>query len=249
MNKFDKISLNLLLYLISFVISYAASDNFVAALFIGFLLWVLFNRLFIHFFNRYADKKNITVSRMEDLFALKGLPYQNDFFFSLAPDYFNPRKGEGYFIVTVNCVETLVFANFKFSPCSMDDIAKFYRTAKELNIAKVLVLSRLNPRNVVLFANSLDVETEFVSSHKVRKFLIKQNRLPEDLPKKEKKTPVDKREIIRSVFVRKRAKYFLISGITLAFLSLIGPMKIYYAVVSVICLAFALACLFREKIK
>lgn len=248
MKKLDRILINATLYVILLILSFVTVKNFAAAVFIAFLLWVLINRVSVHLFRRRKATKQITVAQMEDGLALLGIAGQVAWFVKAAPACFNPEPFDCGFSLTVNCELILVFPNYKYSACSAEEIAKFYRIAKERGAKKIWILSRLNARSLVLFANSLDLDIEFKSSRAVRKFLYDRNMLPEKTVKDKKKTPVKWREVLSNIFIKRRAKYFLVAGLSLAFLSLFSPLKIYYAVVAALTLALGLACLIRESV-
>lgn len=248
MKKSDTIVINAVVYLIAVLISYVTVRNLAAAIFIGFLLWVTFNRVTIHILNRRKDKNKITVAQMEDRLALYGIGGQVEFFVKATPPCFTPVPFDCGFEATINCEKVIIFPNYKFSPCSMEEIAKFYRLAKEKNSKRIWILSRLNPRSLVLFARTLDVEFEFKNSKTVRKFLYNRNMLMEKIPKKPvKRNKINWKELISGIFIKRRAKYFLFVGLSLAFLSIFSPLKIYYAVMSIFALGMGVACLFREN--
>lgn len=250
MKKIDKIIINVAAFSVFLILSYITVKNLAASIFIAFLLWITANRVIIHLLNRRRNTKKIPISQMEDKLALDGIKKQVELFTNATPPCFNPEKFDFGFTVTINCEKILVFPNYKFSACSLDDVAKFYRKAKEESINKIWVLSRLNSRNVILFANNLDVEFVFHSSSEVRKFLATRNALPQ-IPKKHLAKKNTKKANIKSalsdVFVKKRAKYFFLSAFSLAFLAIFTPLKIYYLILSVICIGMGIACLIRES--
>lgn len=248
MTKLDKAILNFVVFFIFSLIFTAIVKNIAGALFIALLLSILTNRVTIHLYNRFHDKKTISLSEMENLFAIMG-GGQTAFFIKATPSYFEPKVLDCGFYISLNCKSIAIFPNFKFSPCSLDDVAKFYRIAKDNNIEQAWVLSKLNARSTILFAKSLDINFTFVHTKKVHKFLTNQNALPPMLTqKKVKLKKADIKEIFSNIFLRKRAKYFLFSGISLGLLAFFTPIKAYYIVVSIICLLLCIGCLFREKV-
>ena len=249
MKKADRIIINLSVYVILFMLSFALVNNFPASLFIAFLLWVTANRVFLYIMRRRKVVKLPPISQMEDSLALLGVPGQVDLFMQAIPPCFNPTKSDGGLEITVNCEKVLVFPNYKFSPTNVEDVGRFYRAAKKCGVQKVWILGRTCPRSVILFASNLDIEFQFRLSREVRKFLHGRNLLPEKITKQpKKKSPVNRRETLSQVFIKRRAKYFLLAGISTALLSLFGPLRIYYAVVAVIALSLAVVCLVRENI-
>ena len=193
---------------------------------------------------------------MEELFAIMGTE-QVEYFMNVTPPCFCPQKSDNGYIVTLNLVKTLLIPYFRFAPCSKEDIAKFYREAKKNGIKNIKVLSKLNNRQTVLFARELDVEFDFVSSKKVRKYLYNHNALPEVIKKSSekkqtlkdflKKSRTEWKEFFFGIFIKKRAKYFLLSSISMAILSFFTPLKWYYVTVSAITLVCGITCLLREN--
>ncbi len=248
MTKLDKIIIACAVFFVFFVLFFAVTKNVAAALFISMLITVLIYRVTIHLHNRYSDKKNISLIEMEKLFALMGSA-QVEFFINATPEYFCPQAIEYGFIMTANCKKIAIYPNYKFSPSSLDDISKFYRSAKSNNISEVYVLSKLNDRSTVLFSRSLDIEFCFVPSRKVYKFLQKKNCLPQSIIKKKTKIKKsDLKDILSNVFVKKRAKYFFMSGVSLGLLSFLTPIKVYYIIVSAICILLGIGCIIRERV-
>ena len=248
MTKLDKIVIACAAIFVFFIMFFAVTKNVVAGLFISLLLTILTYQVALHLNNRHKDKKNITLAEMEKLFALMGSA-QIEYFINATPDYFCPQAIDFGFILTVNCKKIAIFPNYKFSASSMDDISKFYRTAKSNDLNNVYVLSKLNDRNTVLFANSLDIDFSFVPSRKVYKFLLKRNCLPKSIIKKRAKMKKsDLKEILSNIFIKKRAKYFFISGITLGLLSFVTPIKAYYIVICVICILLGIGCIIKERV-
>lgn len=249
MKKIDKLIINVTVYAILLLLSFAVARNFAAAVFIAFLLWITVNRLAVHLLNRRKDKKQTTITQMEDALALMGISGQTELFIKATPPCFEPTALECGFEATLNCEKIAVFPNYKFSPCNPEEIAKFYRMAKERGIKTVWILSRLNPRSVVLFAGNLEIDFQFKTSRSVRRFLYNRNMLPEKIRKSaKKKAPVKWKELFSGIFIRRRAKYFLFAGLSLAFLSIFGPLKILYIVMSALTLVMGLVCLIRESV-
>jgi len=248
MTKLDKIIIICAVFFIFFILFFAVTSNIAAGLFISALITILTYRVVLHLYNRYHDKKNISLIDMEKLFALMGSS-QIDYLVKASPEYFCPQLIEYGFVLTVNCKNIAIFPNYKFSSSSMDDISKFYRVAKDNNLNKIYVLSKLCDRNTILFAGSLDVDINFVPSKRVYKFLLRKNCLPKSIIKKRSKiNKTDYKEMLFNIFTKKRAKYFFISGTTLGLLSFFTPIKIYYITMCIICILLGIGCIIREKV-
>lgn len=247
MTKIDKIIINIVLFFLYSLIFTVLVKNIAAALLIALLISILTYQVSLHLHNRFHDKKTISLAEMEKLFAIMG-GNQVAYFIRATPSYFEPISLEHGFYISLNCSAVAIFPSYKFSPCNLEDIAKYYRIAKENDITSIWILSKQNTRSTILFAKSLDIDFNFVSTKRVHKFLANQNFLPQSIPqKKAKLKKTDYKEILSSIIIRKRAKYFLFSGLTLGLLSFFTPIKAYYIAVSTICLILGILCLFRGK--
>ena len=256
MKKIDKVTINIIAFLAILLISLSLIKNFAASVLIAFLLTVTLYKLFVHFYSRMEKINKISVSKMEELFAIMGSEQVN-YFINVTPPCFCPQKADSGYIITLNCEKTMIFPQYKFSPCSNEDIAKFYREAKKYDVENIKILSKLNARQTIMFARELDVNFEFVPSKNVRRYLYNHNALPE-LIKKEpekrksaieffKKAPAEWKEFFSSIFIKKRAKYFFLSSISMAILSLFTPLKWYYILMSIVTLACGITCVLREN--
>ena len=257
MKKSDKLILISVGYFTALLISVSLVKNLAIGALIAFLITVLAERVTTLIMSRYKKTTMMPIGKMEELLALMGSE-QTDLFINVTPPYFEPEKIENCFIITQNCEKVLVCPNYRFSNCSNEDVAKFYRMAKKHNINKVRVLSKLNSRSTIMFARSLDIEFEFVSSRAVRKYLFNHNALPEAINKfsvkkesfvKEfmKKSSAQKWEFFSMMFTKKRAKYFFISSVSTSLIGLFTPYKWYYITVSIITLIGGVVCLVREN--
>lgn len=245
MSKLDKL---LLVVLGSFIITAVLRPlvkNVVAAAFIAFLLVVLLLVLISHAYNRRKNKSVITVSEMENALALMGNE-QLDFFLERVPPAYKPEKYDCGFIFFRNDAKIFVAPNYKFSPTSADDAARFYRAAKKQRADTVIVLGRQPSRGVMVLTSNLEVRFRFLQSNKLHKFLLNQNALMPKPRKVKKPLKPSFRAVFNGFFLRERAKYFLLSGISIAALSFLTPYKIYYIVVSGVCMTFAVVCLLRK---
>ena len=67
-----------------------------------------------------------------------------------------------------------------------------------------------------------------------------------------KKTTITKHKTkilpqLNVIFDKKRARYFALSGISLALFSIFSPIRIYYLVICAICLVCAVICLVKKR--
>jgi hypothetical protein len=246
MTKFDKILINGSVFIINLLWMIYLIDNIAVSVFIALLLSILFNRLGVHILNRKDDKSKISISEMENLLSLYGIDYQIDLILSAIPNYFNPIQTDYGVILTLNCEQVQIFTNYKYNSCSMEDIAKFYRTAKKNGISTAYILSRQNPRNILVLATSLDIKFTFITSKQLHKKLYNHNLLMENIKPVKEKQKVKLSEILAEIFQRKRAKYFFICALILSLSCIITPYKIYYMIITSIVASFGIACILKK---
>ena len=72
MNKIDKIIINTLGILLLLAWTNYFIDSFVEALFVAFLLYILFKTVIVHSTNRFKNKKTISFMEMSKRFAIMG---------------------------------------------------------------------------------------------------------------------------------------------------------------------------------
>ncbi len=245
MSKLDKFLIIILAGFILTALLRPLVKDVAAAAFIAFLLVILLFVFGTHIYNRKKNKSEISVSDAENALSLMGNE-QLDFFFERTPPAYAPEQKDGGFIFFRNDVKHFVAPNYKFSPTSADDVARFYRAAKKNRADSVIVLGRQPSRNVLVFASSLDVRFVFLSSGKLHKYLLKQNALMPKPRKTKKPSKPSLKTVFNGIFLKDRAKYYLLSGISVAFLSFLTPYKIYYLVAGGLCLILAGVCFFRK---
>jgi hypothetical protein len=222
-------------------------ENLAVAIFITLLITILVLTVGLHILNRKEDKSSISITEMENTLALNGNEYQITLLEKAIPDYFSPKVIENGVLFTQNLQQIAAFINYKFSPTSPEDLAKFYRNAKKQEVAKAYVLSRPSPRNVLVLGAGLDIEFVFITSRQFHKHLYKQNLLMEKTKPVKIKRPKRKfSEIFTEIFQKKRAKYFFFSALTFGLFLIITPYKLYYLIMLSIVLCFGIACLFRR---
>lgn len=243
MKKFDIAIINIIGFGLILVWTNYFIKQIAEAIFVALLIFITLRTITVHLINRFVDKKNITVAEMSQSFAIMGA---EDVCKNIISTF--PQCSDAY--IENNCIillkegETiLVSPNFKMSAVSADEVAKVWRFAKEKNISKVYILARAHQRSVILFANSLEGEFIFPSAKKVHKYLILHNALPKkNFYHKKAKTSISFKDALSELFVRKRAKLFLFSGITLALFAFFSPLTVYYLVMASISICMGIAC-------
>ena len=253
MKKSDKIIITATLFLLLFCLSYIVTKETVAAIIIAFLLTITIIYAFFHLMKRRMETKKIPLSKLEDGLSFMGISEQTKLFYSSLPECFEPRLTENHIELTVNCEKTAIFPNYKFLPCSKEDIARFYRICKENDIKTCIILSRQNPRELLLFARSLPLNARFLRTKEVREYLIKHNLIekavmPRKTEKKKKITAESIRRFFSDFISKERGRYFLIAGCSLAVACIFSPFRIYYAVFSSVNLIIALICYVKGAI-
>lgn len=247
MTKFDKIIISISVFAFILIWMIFFVENIAVAIFITLLITILVLTVGLHILNRKEDKSRISITEMENLFALYGNEYQINLLKKAIPEYFSPQNIENGIEFTQNLQKIGAFINYKYSPLSPEDLAKFYRQAKKNELVKAYVLSRPSPRNVLVLAASLDIEFVFVTSRQFHKYLYRQNLLMEKTKPVKAKRPKRKfSEVFVEIFQKKRAKYFFITALTLSLYLIITPYKLYYLILLSIVLCFGIVCLLRR---
>lgn len=246
MTKLDKALIDGTIFASSVLWMIYIVKNLAIAIFVALLITILIHSITTHLVNRKANKNKIGIPEMENLLALYGLEYQTDLLMRAIPSYFEPEKIDNGVSFNLNCEKVAAFINFKYSSCSAEDIAKFYRSCKKQSIKKAYIVSRSNPRNIFVMASGLDVHFIFITSKQLHRHLYKQNLLMESITAKNKRQKRKFREILGEIFQKKRAKYFFFCALTLGLFCIISPYKIYYLVMTSIIAAFGIICIFQR---
>lgn len=245
MGKIDKVLLFVLATVIGVIIFKVVTKNLVASVFIALLISTTVTIILIHVINRRKNKKVITVTEMENEFALLGSG-QIEYLTSTIPEKFSPIKKDNGFIYDKDGNKVYVACNYKFSTTSFDDVAKFYRQAKEYGVSQVYVCGKQPTRNVILFASELDVLFRFLPSKKLHAYLLNQNKLPTKRKVIRPRRKLSLKNNISSIFNKKRAKHFAISGLVLGITAIFTPFTVYYVVFCSICLILSIICLLTK---
>ncbi len=243
MKKFDIIVMNIIGFGLILVWTNYFIKNFAEALFVALLIFITVRTIVVHLINRFVDKKNITIAEMSQSFAIMGVENVCNNILSTLPQCYDAIIENNCIILQKNGKMILVSPNFKMSALSADEVAKVWRFAQEKSISKVYILARVHQRSVILFANSLEGEFIFPSAKKVHKYLIAHNALPKkNFYQKKSKTKISMKDALSGLFVRKRAKLFLFSGITLALFAFFSPLTVYYLVMASVSIVMGIAC-------
>ncbi|HHU43595.1 MAG: hypothetical protein QM214_00440 [Bacillota bacterium] len=248
MNKIDKIIINTLGILLLLAWTNYFIDSFVEALFVAFLLYILFKTVIVHSTNRFKNKKTISFMEMSKRFAIMGGEKTAEHFAKTLPIAYNPQLDNTFVIYEKKEKKILLAPLFKFSNISMDDIAKVWRYAEEKDFSTIQVIGANYQRSVLLFSYSLSDKFIFYPARQVQKYLATRNALPtKNYHRPKNVIKIDFRQQLSQIFIRKRAKLFLFSGLALAILSFFTPLRAYYLVMSTISIGMSIACLVADR--
>ncbi len=220
MNKIDKILLDVVAVCFFTVVFYLVTKVLIVGMFIGYLTWVTARSALYYFIARKNLTKNITVKEMENVFAVWGTEKQAEFLYPLFPECYNPQLDGNRISFLKNRKKIVFLCNYKFSPTSLDDIAKLYRdTASRADTT--YILGKRPTTEVFSLIEKLSMDLVFIPSEKVRKELIKHNHMPENFVKKKKRKPTWKEALSQS-FAPEKTKYYYLSSITFVFYGIIN---------------------------
>lgn len=183
----------------------------------------------------YFSKRNqkpYTYDRLETEFCIRGGAYVIEL---LKTTLKNTKIENGCNYILLE--NSMIIANFKFSPLGGNDIASVCRLAKTHNKNHVYLIAKAIDRKAWQVANLEDIKMEIVKTKQVFKFLAKHNALPV-LKKSKQKLSIS--ALMQAVFSRRNFKNYMFSGVVLISISFFTPLKIYYIVFGTILLAFAL---------
>lgn len=144
--------------------------------------------------------------------------------------------------------ERLFFCAFKFSGLSPDDVAAAYRLALDRERKSVTVICRKANRDTLLLAKTLPVGFDFVFARDLFKILKEANALPPlTVAEKPAKKSFDFRKYVDVALSPVNSKFYMFTGIVLALMVFVTPMKLYYVIMSSISLVFAVASKFYDR--
>lgn len=140
----------------------------------------------------------------------------------------------------------LILPLLKMREITADEICKLSESAKRLSYKKlVLITYSYDKTGYEKIKPYLSTPVEFLGIDKVLNALEKCNYLPEINKKQAVKQKFS--ILFRSATKRKNGKYFLISGLSTAFLSVFTPLTLYYLIFSTIMLIASIFCFLKKK--
>lgn len=229
----DCIFASIIVLLLSFVFATLAFKNAIGALVFSCAFSLLIMISLHHFSKR--NHKPYTYDRLETEFCIRGGEYVVDLLKSCLKN--NKIENGGNYILLENSV---IIANFKFSPLGGNDIVSVCRLAKKHEKNHVYLIAKAVDRKAWQVANLQDIKMEIVKTKQVFKFLAKHDALP--VLKKEK-TKFSLSLLIGAILSRRNFKNYVFSGAVLLGASFLTPLKIYYIVSGTILLLLALLAL------
>ena len=127
-----------------------------------------------------------------------------------------------------------------------DEICKISESAKRLSYKKlVLVINSYDKIGYLKIKPYLSVPVEFLEIEKVLLALEKTDGLPEIATQKPRKQKLI--TMFHTFAKRKNGKYFFLTGISMAFLSMFTPLTLYYLLFSTLMLVMSMCCFFKKK--
>ncbi len=243
MKVFDKIILYGILFSFLSLLLYAFTKNFAVSFFVAFLGTVFLRSAFLLLYSHRKRKGKIDTKSMEDTLSILSPTEQKDLLLSTIPSRYILEEDTNYILLQKE-ERICLFLNYKFSPTSCDDLARFYRSIREKDVEKIVVLGRMPSRNVVVLSKSFPVPIIFLSPSRLKKYLTKHNALPKPLPVPPKRKPNPK-EVFRDAFSPDRMKYYGGGALFFAFYAFFGVMKIWYSVFCGISLLCGFLCMYR----
>ena len=271
MTVFDRFLFRLIGFLSLLLLSYSLAGNWGVAALIAFLIMVLIDRGLALLTSRKQTLKKISVSELEETFALLGSQEQQTFFSEAIPSTLSPKIEESGVTFLRNDEKEFLLPSYKFSPIGYDDVAKALRDAFKTDSKKIHIIGKKPRKEVVLFSRKFGTSIDFIPTRNVLHFLYSQNKLPKrifEIPNKNKKSTIaaffekmrkkkiretlsewksDLFTFLSDTFSRRRAKFFLLSSLSLAFIALFVPWTVYYVTFSAIALIMSLICLTRAR--
>lgn len=136
----------------------------------------------------------------------------------------------------------LYFCAFRFSVLTYDDVAASYRISLNEKTSRTIIICNKVSREVMIFAATLYDDYTFITAADLYKLLKEKEALPPFIQykKQKKKNSITFSGIIDTVFSPFNTRYYLFTGIILALMSFITPLKTYYIISASVALLFAL---------
>ena len=140
----------------------------------------------------------------------------------------------------------LILPMVKMREITPDEICKLSESAKRLCYKKlILVVNSYDKVGYAKIRPYLSVDVEFLGIDKILALLEKSNELPEIQSQKAKRQKLV--TFFHSATKRKNGKYFLLTGISMAFLSIFTPLTLYYLIFSSFMLITSMCCYLKKK--
>lgn len=194
---------------------------------------------------REKNKKIKAEDYVPKLSAMKSSEL-NNLILSVLSDKCAPKITSNNLIV-INENE-LVLPIIRISEVSVDEIRRLSEKTKKKGFQKlILVIASYDKINFAKISPYLATPVEFISFDNVICALNKINALPPLNKAKIKKQKY--RELFASALKRKNGKYFLFSGLTMAFLAVFTPLTLYYLIFSTLTLVLAVLCFLKKAEK
>lgn len=142
--------------------------------------------------------------------------------------------------------KTLILPMIKMRDITADEICKISESAKRLSYKKlILVVNSYDNVGFLKIKPYLSIDVDFLGIDKVLSALEKQNELPEIKNQKIKRQKL--LTMFHSATKRKNGKYFLLTGLSMAFLSIFTPLTLYYLIFSTFMLITSIFCFLKKK--
>lgn len=143
---------------------------------------------------------------------------------------------------------TLILPYLRHSCLTADDLFKRAQNTVSMGYSKlILIVNSYDAIGLQKISPYLPCKVETVSSKSFVESLKKTDLLP-DLPDDKRKKPAII-SLIKSIFIRKNAKYYLFSGLTMGFLAFFTPLTLYYLIFCTLSLISCGICLFKKSEK
>jgi len=234
----DKIILNLLLFVLILCWILYFTKSWWLSIGFGVFAAVLVNLLWFGISTRFANAKTLSRAELFRLLSVMGSDESTALLFSTLPVDARSDFAPPFFVLND---DTLVFNNIKFVPTTEEDIAKLYRACKARGFTKAILVARRTDRRLLAFAASLGLSVRCPDPLTVKHYLYRHNALPEPPAPLKIKLPKFKiKELFSVIFERRKAKYYIFSGVMLLLMSLITPLRLYYLIFASVPLIFAL---------
>lgn len=240
----DRIFLSILIFILILCWSLYLTRSFWQSAVIGVAATVLINLIWLSVSARLAKNKTMSRSELFRLLAVMGIEESTMLLYNTLPADMRSELSPPAFIING---DTLVYNNLKFSPTNEEDIAKMYRICKAKSLIKAVFVAARTDRKLMTFAAYLGISTFFPDKIYVKRYLVRHNALPKAPDSVKVKIPrIKLKELFLTVFDRRKAKYYIFSGIMLLLMSMLTPLKLYYLIFASVPLLLAAISLFTK---